>query len=112
MEEKNQGIEWEKFETEYIQLETGRSKKLKLTDWQQGAWFNKQGVRFAVIEEDSRPVSKTFTTTSRQIIRALKPIIQKAEEQDSDVISVYILRIGEGLNTLYEVKNAKDDLSS
>ena len=108
--EQQTGIDWKKFETDYVQLETGKRKALKLTNWQQGSWFNKPGLGFDVLEEDSRPVSKTFTTTSRQIIRALKPIIKMAEEQGYREISVSILRIGEGLNTLYELKNAKDHL--
>ena len=104
-------IEWKKFETDYVKLETGRTKRLKLTNWQQGSWFNKPGLRFDVLEEDSEPVNKTFTTTSRQIIRALKPMIQKAEERGYREISVSILRVGEGLSTLYEVKeNAEDHL--
>ncbi len=110
-ETQKPGIDWGKFETDYVQLETGRTKRLKLTNWQQGSWFNKPGLRFDVLEEDSEPVTKSFTTTSRQVIKALKPIIQKAEERGYREISVGILRVGEGLSTLYEVKeNAEDHL--
>ena len=110
-EEQTDGINWGEFETDYVQLETGRTKCLKLTNWKQGSWFNKPGLYFDVLEEDSVKVNKTFTTISRQIIRALKPMIQKAEERCYREISVSILRVGEGLSTLYEVKeNAEDHL--
>ncbi len=98
------GIDWGTFKTDFVKLETEVAKRLKLTNWRQGTYFDKPGLRFDVIEEDSRKVSKVFSTTSKRIIRALRPIIQKAEEKGKSVISVSILRIGEGMNTLYEVK--------
>ena len=99
------GINWGKFRTEYVRLETGYAKKLKLAKWRQVLWFNSPGLRFDVLEEDSKPVNKIFSTTSKRLIRELKPIVQKAEEQGRTEISVSILKTGEGLNTLYEVKN-------
>lgn len=98
-------IDWGRFETEFVKLENGRTKKLKLSNWRQGSWFNMPGLRFDVIEEDSKKVDKIFSTTSKRLIKALKPIIVEAEAQGSKVICVSILRIGEGLNTFYEVKN-------
>jgi len=98
------GINWGEFRTDFVKLETGTAKKLKLTNWSQGTWFDKPGLRFDVQEEDSKPASKMFSTTSKRLIRALRPIIEKAEKQRRNVISVSILRIGEGLDTLYEVR--------
>ena len=98
-------IDWERFRSDYVKLETGVEKILKLTNWRQGAWFNAPGIRFDVLEEDSEPVTKVFTVTSKRLIRALKPIILKAEDQGRDIICVSILRIGEGLNTHYEARN-------
>ncbi len=98
------GIDWDKFKTDFVRLETDAQKKLKLTKWRQRALFDKPGLRFDVLEEDSVTVDKTFSVTSKRLIRALKPIIQKAEKQRKKVISVSILRTGAGLDTSYEVK--------
>lgn len=64
-------------------------KKLKLTNWQSGEFFgNQPGISFDVIQEDSKIVKKQFTVTSRRLIRELKPILLKAEEQGKDTIAV------------------------
>lgn len=97
-------IEWDKFETDFVNLEIGAAKSLKLTNWRQGSWFDMPGLRFDVLEEDSKPTNKVFNTTSKRLIRALKPIIIKAEERGSSVISMSIQRTGEGLNTSYKVR--------
>jgi len=77
---------------------------LKLNNWSDGEWFNKPGVGFEVMEEDGKKVQKQFTVTSKRLIRALKPIIMKAEEERRDTISVSIIRTGKGLDTRYTVK--------
>ena len=102
--ERNPDIEWEEFNTNYVKLETGVARKLKLTNWRQRMWFNKPGLGFDVLAEDAAPTTKTFTTTSKRLIQALRPIIQKAEEKGSKVILVSILRTGEGMDTSYEVR--------
>ena len=101
---KPQNIDWGKFQTDYVQLKTGVEKRLKMENWRQGSWFNMMGLRFDVIEEDGKAVSKIFSTTSKRLIRSLKPIMQKAEAKGRNVIAVSILREGEGLSTTYEVK--------
>lgn len=96
-------IEWNKFHMEYVKLKTAE-KKLKLTNWRQGTYFDKPGLRFDVVEEDSQPVSRIFSTTSKRLIKALQPIIEKAEKQNTKVISVTIRKTGQGLKTSYEVQ--------
>jgi hypothetical protein len=103
-ENSSPGIDWGKFKREYVKLETDVRKRLKLTNWRQRALFDKLGLLFDVLEENSVTVDKTFSVTSKRLIRALKPIIQKAEKQKKKVISVSILRTGAGLDTSYEVK--------
>ena len=98
------GIDWGKFKTDFVKLETGVRKRLKLTNWRQRALFDKPGLLFDVLEENSVTVDKTFSVTSKRLIRALRPVIQKAEKQKKKVISVAILRTGVGLDTSYEVK--------
>lgn len=97
-------INWEKFSTDFVRLETDVVKTLTLTNWRQGNWFNMPGLRFDVLKEDGIAKPKIFTTTSKRLIRALKPIIVKAEKQNQKTICVSITRLGEGLNTTYEVK--------
>lgn len=97
-------IDWNKFSDQYIRLADGTEKKLKLTKWASGQWFGKYGVNFSVIEEDGKKVAKQFTAVSRRLIRELKPILQKAEEEGKDTISVSILRTGDGFNTSYTVR--------
>ena len=83
---------------------SGIEKKLKLKNWSDGTWFDKPGIGFDVVEEDGVAVKRQLTVTSRRLIRALKPLIMKAEEAGRDSISVSILRSGEDLNTRYTVK--------
>ena len=80
---------------------------MKLTHWHDGIWFDKPGIRFEVLEEDGTASQKQLTVTSRRLIRALKPILVKAEDQQKDVVSVSILRSGEGLDTRYRVKDLR-----
>lgn len=103
-ENSSQDIDWEKFRGDFVKLKTDVKKKLKLTNWRQGSLFDKPGIRFDVLEEDSVTVDKTFSITSKRLIRALQPIIQKAEKQKKKIIAVFILRTGEGLDTSYQVK--------
>jgi len=102
-----QKIDWTKFKDKYVRLITGVEKKLALTDWHDGIWFDKPGIRFRVVKEDGVHVQKQYTVTSRRLIRALKPIIMKAEEGKRDTISVSILKIGEGFDTRYTIKELK-----
>lgn len=107
MKIKREKINWTKFKDKYVSLVTGTEKKLKLANWRDGNWFNKPGIGFDVLEEDGKKVQKQFTVTSRRLIRVLKPLILKAEESKRDTVSVSILRIGEGLDTRYTVKESE-----
>ena len=99
-----QNIEWKKFQMDYVKLKSGIANNLKLTNWRQGTYFSKPGIRFDVVEADSEPVNKIFTTTSKRLIKELQPIIVKAEEQGSKIISITIRKTGEGLDTSYAVE--------
>ena len=100
----SQEIDWTKFEDKYVRLISGTEKKLKLTNWTGGEWLGKSGISFDVIVEDGEKVQMQFTIISRKLIRAMKPIILKAEEDETDTISVCILKTGEGFDTRYTVK--------
>ena len=101
-------IDWERFEDRYVRLETGTEKLLKLSNWSDGVWFNKPGISFDVVEEDGAKVTlKQFTVISGRLIRAMKPVIVRAEARGEDAIVISILRSGEGLNTRYTVKEPK-----
>ena len=97
-------IDWNKFEDRYVKLVTDVEKKLKLTQWRDGIYFGKPGLSFTVIEEDTLPVSKLFSASSRKLIETLKPLILEAGLRGDDVIVVSILRLGEGFETRYSVK--------
>ncbi len=97
-----------KFESSFIRLERNVPKKLKLTNWRHGEWFDKKGIRFDVIEEDSVPKNKIYTVTSRRLLIALEPIISKAEKNGEKVISVTIAKMGDGFDTSYDV-DASDE---
>ncbi|MBD3184975.1 hypothetical protein GF312_22015 [Candidatus Poribacteria bacterium] len=103
-DEDTPGIDWEKLGSGFVKLDTDREKKLKLTNWRQEHRFDRPGLRFDVLEEDSKPVDKTLGITSRRLIRALRPIIQNAAKHGISAISVSILRTGEGMDTSYQVR--------
>jgi len=92
-----------KFESGFVRLEKNVPKKLKLTNWRHGTWFDKSGIRFDVIEEDSVAKSKIYTVTSRRLLIALETIISKAEKNDKKVISIIVTKIGDGFDTSYDV---------
>ena len=98
-------IDWTQFNEKYVRLVTGIEKRLKLSNWTDGQWFGKPGISFDVLEEDTGLAQqKQFTVTSSMLIRLLKPIILKAEQEDRECIDVSILRTGEGSNTRYAVR--------
>ena len=77
---------------------------MKLTNWTAGNWLNMPGLQFDVIAEDGIPKNRVLCTTSKRLIRRLKPIIQNAQAQSESTIRVSITRVGEGLFTTYEVR--------
>ena len=103
-EDKASGIDWGMFKTDFVKLDTGSQKKLKLTNWRQESLFHKPGLCFDALEEDSATVEKAFNVTSIRLIQALRPIIQKADKLKKKAISVSILRTGQGVDTSYEVR--------
>jgi len=107
-EERQEKAEGKRFESGFIRLERNVPKKLKLTNWRHGEWFDKKGIRFDVIEEDSVPKSKIYTVTSRRLLNILEPIVSKAEENGEKVISLTIAKMGDGYETSYEV-DASDE---
>jgi hypothetical protein len=103
-EENVTGINWDRFTTSYISVEPGTKKKLVLTKWREDNQFERPGIAFTVIQEDDQDVEKTFVTRSRRLLGKLIPMLQKAEESGKSKITVSILRIGEGFETSYVVK--------
>ena len=103
-------IDWTKFNGKYVRLATGVEKRLQLTNWTDGEWFGKPGLSFDVIQEDGETVQKQFTVTSQMLIRLLRPILEKAERQDKNIIKVSILRTGEKRNTRYSVNELPSEL--
>ena len=96
-------IDWDKFEDKYVRLEPETEKTLVISKWRMGNYFSRIGISAQVGEEDGLPVCKQFTITSRRLISALKPILQRAEEENRELIRLSITRIGEGFDTSYEV---------
>lgn len=97
-------INWDRFNSEFVRLESDVPRKLKMTNWRQGTWFNTPGLRFDVVEVDGNPANRIFSTTSKRLIHMLKPFIMRAEAQGKTTITVSICRSGEGLNTAYDVR--------
>ena len=103
-------IDWDEFNDRYIRLVTGVEKKMELTNWTGGIWFERPGINFDVVREDGKKAEqKQFTATSRRLIRALKPILIRAEQEGRKTISVSILRTGEGQDTQYSVSEDRSN---
>ena len=103
-EEKVTWIDWDRFTSEYVDLRPGETKKLVLTNWREDNTFERPGIVFDVLEEDDQKVEKTFVTRSRRFLGTLIPILQRAEEAGRKQVAISILRIGEGFETSYVVK--------
>lgn len=98
-------IDWDKFKDQFVRLEQGVAKKIKLTNWVGGEYFGRQGINFDVIEEDGvNSGIKQFTVTSRRLILELKPLIVDAERKRRDTIHIKVTRFGEGMATRYKVE--------
>ena len=104
-----QKIDWKTFEDRYVRLKADTKKTLVLTNWIPGKWFGKMGLGFDVLEEEGRKVSKKFTVTNRSLILAFKPILLKADDEGRGIVTVKILRDGEGSDTRYSVEELPMD---
>ena len=96
-------IDWNKFEQRNVGFEPEIEKTLELFGWQMGTWFGRPGITFSVTQEDGQMVNKKLTTTSRRLISALRPILEKADSEGRKSIKLSIIRRGEGFDTNYEV---------
>jgi len=102
---QNSEIDWEPFDKILVKLEKDKEKILKLTEWHTDNRFQRPGIRFTVIEEDNKQVSKEFMTTSRRLITKLKPIIEIAEAKGKEHITVSITKTGDGFEANFIVKD-------
>ena len=101
-------MNWKQFEGEFVELQPGIVKKLVLAHWKEDHTFERPGIAFDVIEEDEKKVKKIFVTRSRRLLKKLIPLLKEAEEQGKTKITISILRIGEGFDTSYVVKELDD----
>jgi len=110
MEETN--VTWDEAITSgnYIKLETDETKIITLTNWQLNKVtksFNnetKELVEFHcdVVEEDGKPVEKTFTTTSNRLKLKLKEVLQNTKPED--LVKISMIKVGEKFGVQYSVK--------
>lgn len=114
-------IDWTEFEGNYVVLEQDTAKTLILTNWRQEMKTFQDdesvAVAFDTVEEDGKNVweenaknRRQFSSSSRRLIKKVKPIIQKAEEENRDKIKISIMRVGEKFETQYAVKDLSSEL--
>ena len=106
-------IDWDSMLSgNFIKLENGKPKKLMLTNWRHQDKFKdddgllKPGLIFDATEEDGVKLekNKTWTVTAIKALAKLKPLIQAAEAAGQTKIAIVVIRVGEGRNTQYDIK--------
>lgn len=102
---QNSEINWENYEKTLVKLEKDKEKTLKLTEWHTDNRFQRPGIRFTVTEEDGKEADKEFMTTSSRLIKKLRPIIETAESKGRGSIRIGIMKIGDGFETNFIVKD-------
>lgn len=114
-------IDWTEFEGNYVALEADTAKTLVLTNWRQETKTFQDdenvAVVFDVVEEDGKNVweenaknRRQFSSSSRRLVRKIKPIIQKAEEDNREKLKISVMRVGEKFETQYAVKDLSAEL--
>jgi hypothetical protein len=95
----------------FVKLVTGTPSELVVKNWRPQDKFMdektgnvKPGVVFEVIEENGKEVNKTWTLTAIKGLVKLRPILENAEEQGSESVKLSVLRVGEGRQTVYDIK--------
>ena len=102
---QNEKIDWARFGSQkYLKIPTGESKVLKLTNWRQVNKFDKDMLEFDVVSEDNEPVEKIYSLSAIKAIFQMKPIIDNAEKSNRKIITVKIVKVGDGVNTVYNIK--------
>lgn len=104
-------IEWKDLlDGSFIKLENGVPKLMVLQNWRMQDKFKDEktgelrpGVTFDCIDEDENTCEKTWTVTAIRALAKLRPIIEKAEAESRDKITVKVIRAGEGRKTVYEI---------
>ena len=102
----------------FIKLENAEAKTMKCKNWKPQTQFKddktggiRPGICLDVLAEDNftytEETKKTWTITAKGAMGLLKPIIQKAEAMDEEYINIVVVRVGEGKNTTYSIKEKK-----
>lgn len=114
MEQKKK-INWDELLSgSFVKLENGEKKKMLLKNWRAQDSFKdektqeiKPGLVFDVYREDNatygETTKKTWTVTSMRALVKLRPIIEAAEAQGKDSITITVVKAGENKSTVYEI---------
>ena len=104
-------INWDGMLGNYIKLESGTAKTLRVSNWRAQEMFKddagnlKPGIIFDVLIEDGvEKENCTWTVTSIRAMVKLRPILEKAEADGHTEVDLNVLKVGEGKKTQYEIK--------
>ena len=106
-------IDWKKFESSYIKFVEATPKHLIITKWEQvdssfkdeKTGLVKPALDLEVIQEDGVVCSpvKSWELSNVKAIKAIRPLIEKAEREGKNVLSVTVTRMGTGAATVYGI---------
>ena len=111
-------IQWdEMLAGNYIQLDSGKVKKMVLKAWKPQEQFKnndgslKPGIVMECHEEDGNAFSgddvKLWTVTSIRCMKKLRPIIEKAEAEGKDQIKISVVKVGDKMSTQYDISETE-----
>ena len=91
---------------DYVNLKENEQKTISITHWcfKEVEKFNKKEIEFQsdCVVEDKDPCEKQFTTTSKRLLKKLRPILEPKDV--NDVVTVSITKVGDKFKTQYAVK--------
>jgi len=100
-------IDWTKFESNssYVKILTGVPKKLRFESMKQDDIIinnrSISGLVFTVVKEDGQEVNKTWTATSKRLIKQLKPFVETGRIVEHEFT---ITKFGEGFDTQWRIE--------
>ena len=110
-------VDWSVFESKYFKLQEGEKREIALTNWHiEYKEFTpnepKAVLTFDILSLGGSPdkINKVFSTGNLSLIHSLKPIIERAEKENKEYISILLERKERNQYSVIDLENVRDIL--